>query len=71
MQIAVGAELRCQRADLVPAFFLGSPDGLPMLLMEGQRLAVLGGGGVGNLRSLVIADSGLDMVNTLDRKSVV
>ena len=71
MQIAVGTELGCQRADLIAAEFLGAPDGLPMLLMEGQRWAVLGGGGVGHWRPLVITDPGLNVVNAFDEGAEV
>src|SRR5689334_18939681 len=71
MQVAVGAEFRGQGADLVTTGLLRAPDAFPVLLMESQFLCILGSRRVRNLRSLVITNPGLDMVNPLNESAQV
>src|ERR1700712_3368192 len=71
MQVTVGAEFGGQGADLITTRLLGRPDGLPMLLMEGQLTGTLRRGGVRDLRALVITDTGLNVMDALDERAEV
>ena len=71
MQVAIGAKLRRKRGLLVAAPALRLPDLFPEALLKLQGRLIFRRGGVRHLRSLVVADAGLNMVNPFDKGAEV